>query len=254
MKPISRRVAASLSVLALALSAGARAQAAELQVLAGGAMLDALQVLAPQFEQASGHRLVIRYGTTPELIRLAASGSPFDLGVFPQDVLRDAATRAKFAPAPATPIARAGLAVAVRAGAPKPDISTPEALKQTLLRARSIATIPASATGTQLLRVFDTLGISEAMQSRIRAQPTPAQIVATVASGENELALFLMNVVTAPGLDVVGPFPAALQQEVVFTAAVALNTGQADAAAAFIRYLTSPAGMAVLKARGLNPG
>ena len=239
--------------LALTLDAGARAQAAELQVLAGGAMLEPLQVLAAQFERATGHKLVIRYGTTPELIRLANSGSPFDLGVFPRDVLQDAAARAKFAPGPATDIARAGLAVAVRSGAPKPDISTPDALKQTLLRARSIATIPASATGTQLLRVFDRLGIGEAMKSRIRAQPTPAQIVATVASGENELAVFLLNVVMAPGLDVVGPFPAGLQQEVVFTAAVAVNARQAEAARAFIGYLTSPAAIAVLKARGLSP-
>lgn len=212
-----------------------------------------LRELAAQFESAAGHKLVFRFGTTPELIKLATTGGPFDLAVVPQDVLKDASARARFASGPTTDVARVGLGVAVRSGAPKPDISTPNALKQTLLDAQSIATIPASATGTQLLRVFDVLGISDAMKPKIRAQPTPAQIVQSVASGESELAVFLMNVITSPGLDVVGPFPAALQQEVVFTAAVAANAKEADAAKAFIAYLTTPAAAAVLKARGMTP-
>jgi molybdate transport system substrate-binding protein len=253
MKQAYHGVATALLGLALALSAGARAQAAELQVLAGGAMVEPLKVLAARFEKSSGHKLVIRYGTTPELIRLATGGSQFDLGVFPQDVLKDAAARAKFA-GPSTDIARSGLAVAVRAGAPRPDIRTPEALKRTLLNARSIATIPDSATGNQLLLVFEELGIVAAIKPKIRAQPTPAKIVESVASGENELAVFLMNVVTAPGLDVVGPFPPGLQQQVVFTAAVAANTPRTAAAREFIRYLTSAAAIAVLKSKGMDPG
>jgi molybdate transport system substrate-binding protein len=153
-----------------------------------------------------------------------------------------------------TDIARVGLGVAVRSGAPRPNISTPDALRQTLLKAHSIATIPASATGTQVLRVFDVLGISEEMKAKIRPQPTPAQVVESVAMGEVELAVFLTNVLTAPGLDVVGPFPVELQQEVVFTAAIAANTKEAEAAKTFIAYLASPAAAAVIKARGMNPG
>ena len=253
MKKFSLPVATLALVLGLFVSPIANLQAAELQVLAGGAMTAPLKEVATQFEQASGHKLVFRFGTTPELIKLVTTGGPFDLAVVPVDVLRDATARRQLASGPTTDIARVGLGVAVRAGAHRPDISTPDALKQTLLKAQSIATIPASATGTQVLRVFDVLGISEAVKAKTKAQPTPAQVVQSVALGEVELAVFLMNVLTAPGLDVVGPFPPELQQDVVFTAAVAVNAKQAEGARAFIDYLTSPAAAAVIKASGMNP-
>jgi molybdate transport system substrate-binding protein len=250
----SQTTAASMLGLALVLLPVTNVQAADLQVLAGGAMTAPLKEIAAQFESASGHRLIFRFGTTPELIKLATSGGPFDLGIVPVDVMKDAAAQVRFTAAPTTNIARVGLGVAVRAGAHKPDISTPDALKQTLLKAQSIATIPASATGTQVLRVFEALGISEAMKAKTKAQPTPAQVVQVVANGEVELGVFLVNVLTAPGLDVVGPFPAKLQQEVVFTAAVAANTKEAEAAKAFITYLTTPAAASVIKVKGMTPG
>ena len=245
--------AASVLGLALVLSPIADVQAAELQILAGGAMTGPLRDLGAQFERASGHKLVFRFGTTPELIKLATTGGPFDLGVVPREVLKDVAARARFAAGPTTDIARVGLGVAVRSGAPKPDVGTSEALKQTLLKAQSIATIPASAAGAQVLRVFESLGISEAMKAKTKVQTGPAQIVEAVAKGEAELGVFLINVLTAPGLDVVGPFPAELQQEVVFTASVAANTKEAEAAKAFITYLTTSAAATVIKTKGMEP-
>ena len=245
--------AASVLGLALVLSPIANVQAAELQILAGGAMTGPLRELGTQFERASGHKLVFRFGTTPELIKLATTGGPFDLGVVPREVLKDATARARFAAGPTTDIARVGLGVAVRSGAPKPDVGTSEALKQTLLKAQSIATIPASAAGAQVLRVFESLGISEAMKAKTKVQTGPAQIVEAVTKGEAELGVFLINVLTAPGLDVVGPFPAELQQEVVFTASVAANTKEAEAAEAFITYLTTSTAAAVIKAKGMEP-
>lgn len=225
----------------------------ELLVVAGGAIAGPMGQLAAEYEKASGQKLVLRFGTTPVLIGLATRGGPFDLGVVPVDVMQDAAARARFASGPTIDIARAGLGIAVRAGAHKPDIGSDGALKRTLLEAHSIATIPASAGGTQVLRVFEALGIGEAMKAKIRVQSTPAEVVNAVAGGEAELGIFLRNVLIAPGLEVVGPISASLHQEVVFTAALSADTRKPGTAQTFIDYLKTPAAMALLEARGLIP-
>src|ERR1700724_3035715 len=199
----------------LVLTSASVVQAVELQVIAGGGIAGSLDEIATLFEHVFGHKIVIRYGTTPELIKMATSGAPFDLGVVPQDVVKDAAARAQFASGPTPDVARVGIAGAVRAGAPKPDIGTPEALKQTLLKAHSIASIPASATGAQLSEVYDHLGITEAMRTKTKAQATPAAIVEAVASGEADLAVFGINVLMDRRLDIVGPLPREIQREVV---------------------------------------
>ena len=204
MKSILHIVAPTMLTRAMMVMPADKAYATELPVIAGGGMTGPLRDLAPQFEKETGHKVVIRFGTTPELIKMATGGGPFDLVVVPVDVYRDAAARARMAPGATVDVARVGFSVAVRTGAPKPDVGTPEALKRTLLNAQSIATLPASAAGAHVLQAFDALGIGDALKPKIRAQTAPGDIVKAVASGDAELGVFLTNVLTAPGLDVVG--------------------------------------------------
>jgi molybdate transport system substrate-binding protein len=244
----------SVVLIGAAMTLAHSAQAAELRVLAGGAMTAVWTEVKPKFEQASGHKLDIFFGTTPNLIKEATSGTPFDVGIVPVEVMKDATARARFSAGPTLNVARVGLGVAVRAGAAKPNIDTPDALKAALMNAQSIATLPASAAGAQVMKTFERLGVSEAIKGKLQAKGAPAEIVQAVAKGEAELGVFLVNVMTAPGLDVVGPFPAELQQEIVFTAAPASETKEGDAAKALITYLKSPDVIAIIKAKGMTPG
>jgi molybdate transport system substrate-binding protein len=191
-------VVAAVLGAALVLSPMATAHTAELKALAGGGIAGPLNELIPQFESASGYKVAIQFDATPNLIKLATSGAPFGLGVVPREVFLDAAAKARFAPGPTTDIARVGFGVAVRAGAPKPDVRTPDALKQTLLKAQSIAFLPASAAGAQVIKVFERLGIAEEMKAKTKVQASPAAIPQAVAKGDAELGVFLINVLMAP--------------------------------------------------------
>jgi molybdate transport system substrate-binding protein len=229
-------------------------QAAELKVIAGGSMTALLNQLTPAFEQASGHKLAIHFDSTPNIVARINSGTPFDVVVVPVDVFKDATAKTHFVAGQTIDIARVGYGVAIRAGAAKPDISTADALKKTLLAASSIASVPASAAGAYVTKVYERLGIAEEMKAKTKVQPGPPQIAPAVARGEAELGVFLSNVLIAPGVELAGPFPAELQQELVFTSAISADAREGDAAKAFIDYLKSPAATATIKAGGMTPG
>jgi molybdate transport system substrate-binding protein len=242
---------AALLCLAMAVPPIADATGAELKVLAGGSMTASLKELGPKFETATGHKLDITFAATPDLIKMTSS--PFDLGVVPVDVMKNDDARAKFSGTPAN-IARVGYGVAVKAGAPKPDVSTLEALKGTLLKAQSIAVFPTSAAGAFVQKTFERLGIMEVIKDKLKVQAGPVAIPQAVARGEAELGVFLTNVLLAPGVELAGPFPGDLQQDLVFVGAVSTDSKNADAAKAFLDYLKTPDAVSVFKARGVTPG
>jgi molybdate transport system substrate-binding protein len=251
-KPLLKSVA--ILLFSSLVMTSASLQAAELKVIAGGSMTAPLNALAAPFEKSSGHKLSIHFDSTPNIIARVNAGTPFDVAVVPADVFKDAAAKARFAPGPTIDIARVGYGVIVRAGAPKPDISTPDAFKKALLAAPSIAFLPASAAGAYVTKVFERLGISAEMKVKTKVQAAPPQIAPAVARGEAEMGVFLMNVLVAPGVELVGPFPTDLQQELVFTSAVAADAAEAAAAKTLIDYLTTPEATAIIKAAGMTPG
>jgi molybdate transport system substrate-binding protein len=226
----------------------------ELHILAGGGIADPLDEIIAGFERAHGQSIAVRYGTLPQLLDMARRGIPFDLVVVPRDVVEDATVRTLIVPASIRAVARAGIGVAVALGKPMPDISTPEALKRTLLAARAVASIPASATGARIAEIYAHLGIVGEMAVRTRAQPGPKQIADSVASGEAELGLFLLNVLIDPRLAIVGPVPAELQRELVYDTALAVNARLPEVARAFMAHLLSPAAADVIGEKGMRPG
>ena len=228
-------------------------QASELKLIAGGSLAGLFKQLGPQFEKASGHTLSIHFDSTPNIISRINAGTPFDAVVVPADVFKDAAAKSHLAD-PAVNVAHVGYGVVVRAGATKPDLSTPDAFKKALLAASSVSSTPSSAAGAYIAKVYERLGIADEMKAKTKAQALPTAIAPAVASGEAELGIFLTNVFNAPGIELAGPFPADLQQELVFTSAVAADTKEADAAKALIDYFRTQEATAIIKAAGMTPG
>ena len=245
-------ITAALLCLAVAMPPIAAATGAELRVLAGGSMTASLKEIGPNFEAASGHKLDITFAATPELIKMTTS-APFDLGVVPVDVMKNDDARAKFSGTPAN-IARVGYGVAVKAGTAKPDVGTPEALAATLLKAQSIAVFPASAAGSFVQKAFERLGVAEQIKDKLKVQSAPGAIPQAVAKGEAELGVFLTNVLLVPGVELAGPFPGDLQQNLVFVGAVSADSKNTEAARAFLDFLKTPDAVNVFKAKGVIPG
>lgn len=227
--------------------------AAELKLIAGGSLAPLFKQLGPQFEKASGHTLSIHFDSTPNIISRINAGTPFDVVVVPADVFNDAAANSHLVE-PAVNIARVGFGVIVRTGATKPDLSTPDAFRKALLAASSVSSVPSSAAGAYIGKVYERLGIADQMKAKTKVELAPTAIAPAVAKGEAELGIFLTNVFNVSGIELAGPFPGDLQQELVFPAAVAKDAKEPAAANALIDFLKTPAAVDAIKSVGMTPG
>src|SRR5690349_10682249 len=185
------------TALCMVMTAMTTAKASELKLIAGGSLAGLFKQLGPQFEQASGHTLSIHFDSTPNIISRINAGTPFDAVVVPIDTFRDVGAKSHLAE-PAINIARVGYGVIVRAGAPKPDLSTADSFKKALLAVPSVASVPASAAGAYIGKVYERLGIAEEMKAKTKAQAAPTAIAPAVAKGEADYGIFLTNVFNAP--------------------------------------------------------
>src|ERR1700759_4292671 len=238
------RIAIAVGLMMAAMTASS---ASELKLIAGGSLAPLFKELGPQFEKASGHTLSIHFDSTPNIISRINADTPFDAVVVPADVFKDAAAKSKLAD-PTVNIARVGYGVIVRAGAPKPDLSTLDSFKKALLAASSVSSTPSSAAGAYIAKVYEPLGIADEMKVKTKAVALPTAIAPAVAGGEAELGIFLTNVFNAPGIALAGPFPADLPQELLFPAAAATDPKETAAAKALIDFLKTPAVSAAIKA------
>jgi molybdate transport system substrate-binding protein len=254
MKAALRYLAASFAAV-LGLSLAGIAGAAEIKVFSALSIQGIMDDLAPKFERASGHKLVISYGALGTVMKRIQDGETADVVILPRQGIDTLVQEGKAAAGNVTVIAHSNMGVAVRKGTPKPDISTPEALKRTLLAAKSIIYANPEGggpSGWHMAKVMERLEIVNEMKPKtIYANTT--DFGAMMASGKAELALYqLQNLVQTPGIEIVGPLPGNLQETTAFAAAIMTGARDAGAAKALISFLRTPDSAKVMKAKGLD--
>jgi molybdate transport system substrate-binding protein len=247
-----------VALLSVALP-GTGANAAEITVLSAVAMKPALDDLSREFERRTGHTVKTAYATAGIVRDRIRDGEPVDVAVAPRSAFDPLLTQGRIASGTATVVARSLVAVAVPAGAPKPDISTVDALKRALLAAKSVVypdPTKGGATGIHAARVIERLGIATEMKPKTTLVPG-SEYADILAKREAELAIVQpMVVLGVPGVELVGPLPAELQNKTdfVFWAGVSASAKEAEVASAFIKYLLTPDAARVIKAKGMEPG
>jgi molybdate transport system substrate-binding protein len=250
-------IAAGLLFTSIAATHAAVAEPAEIKVLTSVALTSALDELAAQFEQTTGNKLSIGYSLIADLKKRIIAGETADVIMLSRPAMEDLQKQDKFAPGGIVNVAGTPVALAVRAGAPKPDISSADALKASLLAAKSIVySDPAKggASGVYFAQVIDRLGIAEQLKSRTILVPG-AQAADVVAKGEAEIGVGQASeIVPVAGAQLLGPLPGEYASVTLFTAGIGASSKVPDAAKSLIQFLTGPAAAPLFKAKGFQPG
>lgn len=241
-----------VSIAAL-LVAASTAQAAELRVLSGNGARAAVRELCTQFERATGNTIRLHFEVNADLKKKIEAGEAFDVAVLNPPVIDALIKEGKLVAGSRADIGRSGLGLAVRAGTPRPDISSVQGFRRTLLAAKAVAYPGKGASGLYFVSLLDRLGIKAEMQGRLR--PMAAEdTVEVVARGEADMVVVVATRITGvPGVDFVGPIPEELQTKIGFAAGLSASAKERDAAKALIRFLTAPAAAATLRANGVEP-
>jgi molybdate transport system substrate-binding protein len=209
--------------------------------------------LGPQFEKDTSFKPVVVADVAAVMKRRIEAGEPFDLAVLVDFQVNDLIKSGKLLADSRADIMSSGIGVAVKRGAPKPDIRTAEAFKQTLLNAKSVTYLKEGASTIHLRKLFDSLGISDAVKGK--AVETDGEMVSElVAEGKVELGLIVVpNIMSVPGAELVGPLPAEINSVVMFSAAVSSASPNQQAARELIKLLKSPEARPVIRAKGNDP-
>ncbi|HKA77406.1 MAG TPA: substrate-binding domain-containing protein [Pseudolabrys sp.] len=254
MARVTVRLAAFVAFIAMQVTL---ASAAEIKVFSTVGLKSVLDELIPKFEKSSGHKLDVTWSTAALLTKRVQSGEQADALILIKSNVDALIKDGKVAPDTETVFGQAVFAIGVKTGAPKPDISTPDALKQSLLAAKGISySDPATggASGVYIAKQIERMGISDQMKGKTKHPPSGGFSGTLLISGDADIAINSKpELLSVPGVDVVGPLPGDMAFTVVYAAGVQSSAGQADAAKAFINYLKSPEAQAVFKAKGYDP-
>ena len=244
----------ALGVVMASVQAGA---AAEVKVLTAGAFKSVVLAVQPEFEK-SGHKLVVDNDTVGALTKRIEGGEAFDVVVVSPAAIDDLTKKGKVADGSKAALARVGIGVMVKAGAPAPDISTVEAFKRALLNAKSVAYIdPASggSSGIYLANLFDKLGIANEIKPKAKLKQG-GYVADLIKSGEAELGIHqISEILPVKEVTLVGPLPAEIQNYTVYAGGLGARAAQPEAARALIKWLAGPQLAPVLKTKGMDaPG
>lgn len=252
MTQMGSAIAACGLVIGLAQPLAAKAE--EIRVFATRSIATVLDKIGPDFERATGHRLNITTDIAIRMVRRVQAGEPFDFLVAAPGQIDALIQEGKLVAETRTDLTRSGIGVQVRAGAPKPDIGSVEAFKQALLNAKSIAYLREGQSGAFLAGMIERLGIAEAIEPKV-TRPETDIVSELVARGEVELGMVVITqILTTPGVELVGPLPPEIQSYITFTAGVSANAKAPRAARDLLRFLTGPIAIPVIKSQGMEPG
>ena len=239
------------------LMVGMAAEAADLKVLSTNSMRAIMEDLGPKFELATGHKLAFTFATLGGAVKRVQGGEAADVVIIPQPGIDGFVKDGKTVAGNVIVVARSGTGVAVRKGAPKPDISSPEALKRALLAAKSVSySDPAlgGASGIHFAKVLDRLGIANEMKSKTVFAIPPNTIELMVANGEAEIGVTsTQGIIAVAGIELVGLLPGDLRDTIVFSAAIMAGAKDTAASKALVDFLRTPDAAAVIKAMGMEP-
>ncbi|MBM3529294.1 MAG: ABC transporter substrate-binding protein [Alphaproteobacteria bacterium] len=231
------------------------AAAAEIKVLTTGAFKQVVVALIPEFEKATGHKVVLDNGTVGQLIKRVDGGETFDVLVLNPRGIENYIKTGKIVDGTGARVGKVGVGVMVKAGAPAPDVSTVDKFKETLLKAKTVGYIdPASggSSGIYVHGLLEKLGIAEQIKPKARLK-RGGHVSDLVVSGEVEVGIHqISEIVSEKGVTLVGPLPAAIQNYTTYVVGLSTAAKNADAARAFIRVLTGPSAPAVLKSKGME--
>jgi len=224
-----------------------------IQVLASNGVKGVLEKLKPQAEHAAGHPLAVQYGTTVSLKQKIAAGEGFDLVMLTSEAVDDLVKDGKVSSATRTPVARCGVGVGIRQGAPKPDVSTTAALKQALLKAKSVVYVTNGASRPFIEAMAAHLGITDQLKAKTQFAANSGEAGERTANGQAELLITMVSeIVTVHGVELAGPLPAEVQGYVNFAAGVGAKAANPEAAKKALQFLTGPAVAPSYKAGGLE--
>ena len=248
---------ASSLVVCVLLASVAPARAAEITLTAPGGIRAAIEQMIPDFEKRTGHKVKATFGSGGGTKQQVIKGEHFDVPIVqpPTDIVVASGHVVKNSE---IPLATVAVGLAVKAGAPKPDISTPEAVKKTLLAARAIA-YPNAATGAAAGASFNQtlarLGIAEEMKPKIRISQGGRGAMEMLAKGEVDYGLtFISEIITEPGVEVVGPLPREISTPTALVGFLSAHTRDLAPAKALVMYLTGEEAAKVYRERGMQPG